>query len=57
MKNVCFIILKAQDVVSLKASMSNGRNIFKNILKLLKYLQNLYQISYFFLLLVLATEW
>lgn len=38
MKNVYVIILEAQDVVDLKASMSINRNIFKNILKVQKYL-------------------
>lgn len=38
MKNVYFIILETHDVVDLKASTNTGRNIFNNILKVLKYL-------------------
>lgn len=48
-KNVCFIILEAQDVVILKASMTIGRNIFKNSSKVLKRLPYLISSILFFI--------
>lgn len=44
-----FIILEARDVVVLKASMTIGRNIFKNSLKVLKHLPYLISSILFFI--------